>query len=93
MRPWHPPRLVVGAWLALLLLLALTVLGAYQPLGTGNTVLALAIATAKALIVLAVFMELYESNALTTGFAAAGFFWLGILLWLSLADFVTRPPA
>ena len=91
MRPWHPPRLVVGAWLALLLLLALTVFGAYQPLGTGNTVLALA--TAKALIVLAVFMELYESNALTTGFAAAGFFWLGILLWLSLADFVTRPPA
>jgi cytochrome c oxidase subunit 4 len=88
---WRPPRFLVLAWLALLALLTLTVFGAYQPLGAFNTVLAMTIALIKALIVLAVFMELRDRNALTIAFAAAGFFWLAIMLWLALADFVTRP--
>ncbi len=75
----------------MLALLTLTVFGAYQPLGSFNTVLALTIALAKALIVLAIFMELRERHALTIVFAGAGFFWLAIMLWLALADFVTRP--
>jgi hypothetical protein len=36
-------------------------------------------------------MELRERNPLRLTFAAAGFFWLGIMLWLALADYVTRP--
>jgi caa(3)-type oxidase subunit IV len=48
-------------------------------------------ALTKALIVLAIFMELRERHALTIAFAGAGFFWLAIMLWLALADFVTRP--
>ena len=87
----RPPRILLASWAGLLALLALTVVGAYQPLGAANTVLALGIALAKALIVLAIFMELRESRALVIAFAGAGFFWLGIMLWLALADFVTRP--
>lgn len=88
---WHCPRAVALSWLALLVLLGATVFLSYQPLGTFNTVIALVIATAKALIVAAVFMELRERNGVMIAFAAAGFFWLGILLWLSGTDFLTRP--
>jgi cytochrome c oxidase subunit 4 len=76
----------------LLLLLGLTVTLAYQPMGSLNTPVALVIAAGKALLVVAVFMELREGRPLLTAFAAAGFFWLAILLWLGGADFLTRPP-
>ncbi len=92
MTPYHyPARAIVASWIALMVLLALTVFGAYQPLGEGNTVLALTIATTKAAIVAAVFMELRERSALTLTFAGAGFFWLGIMLWLAFSDYATRP--
>lgn len=64
---------------------------AYQKLGSFNTPIALAIATAKALVVAAVFMELRERRPLIIAFACAGLFWLGILFWLAAADFATRP--
>jgi cytochrome c oxidase subunit IV len=85
-----PPRILVISWAALLVLLGTTVFLAYQPLGSFNLFIALLIATSKALIVAAVFMELRERSGLTIAFAAAGFFWLGILIWLSGADFITR---
>jgi cytochrome c oxidase subunit 4 len=88
----RPPRAIVLAFAALLALLALTVTLAYQPLGLFNAAAALIIATVKAALVAAVFMELaYKPRALTVAFAGAGFFWLGILLWLALSDFATRP--
>ena len=87
----YPPVALVLCWLVLLALLAMTVLLAYQPLGALNTWLALAIASGKALIVAAVFMELREQRGLTVAFALAGFLWLAILLWLAGADFLTRP--
>jgi cytochrome c oxidase subunit IV len=90
-RDWLPPTDLVLSWLGLMALLGLTVFGAYQPLGAINTVLALTIAVGKSLIVAAIFMELRRSSALTIAFAGAGFFWLGIMLWLALADFMTRP--
>jgi cytochrome c oxidase subunit 4 len=36
-------------------------------------------------------MELRERQPLMLAFAGAGFFWLGIMLWLAMADYVTRP--
>jgi cytochrome c oxidase subunit 4 len=86
-----PPRAIVISWLLLLLLLGTTVLMAYQPLGQFNLIIALFIATAKALIVAAVFMELRERGGIMIAFAIAGFFWLSILIWLSGIDFITRP--
>ncbi len=90
MSAW-PPRVLVISWAALLVLLGTTVFLAYQPLGSANLPVALCIATAKGLIVAAVFMELRERSGLMIAFAAAGFFWLGILIWLSGIDFITRP--
>jgi cytochrome c oxidase subunit 4 len=91
MRFRSPPRALLLCWLGLLTLLAVTVFAAYQPLGAFNTVLALAIASAKALLVAVVFMELRRASALTVAVAAAGMFWLAIMLWLALGDYVTRP--
>ncbi len=91
MTKWYPPRALLLAWIGLLALLGLTVAGAYQPFGAYNTVLALAIAVGKALIVAAIFMELRRGHRLILAFAGAGFFWLGIMLWLAFADYATRP--
>jgi len=90
-RTRRPPRVLLLSWLALLALLATTVTIAYIPLGVANTVIAIIIAAVKGAIVAAIFMELRERNPLTVTFAGAGFFWLGIMLWLALADYVTRP--
>ena len=69
----------------------LTVTLAYQPLGKLNSPLALTIATTKALVVAAIFMELRERRPLNIAFAGAGILWLGVLLWLAWTDFLTRP--
>jgi cytochrome c oxidase subunit 4 len=87
---WHPSRALLGAWLALLLLLTMTVVLSYVPLGSFNGVIALLIAATKAAIVAAIFMELRHRDARTYIFAGAGLFWLGILLWLGMMDFMTR---
>lgn len=87
----RPARILVISWLGLLTLLALTTGAAYLPLGATNTVVALFIATIKAALIAAIFMELRESQRLTLTFAGAGFFWLAIMLWLTLADYTTRP--
>jgi len=90
---WQPPRALVMSWLALLGLLALTVFLAYQPLAGLNFPVALTIASAKVVIVAAIFMELRERSAVTIAFASAGLFWLAILIWLSGIDFITRTAA
>lgn len=78
------------AWVGLLLLLALTLGMAYVPLGRENIAVALAIGTAKAVIVLLVFMKLVRSPPLTWIFAGAGLFWLALLFGLSFTDYATR---
>lgn len=87
---WRPSRALLVAWLALLALLAVTVTLSYVPLGSLNGVVALLIAATKAAIVAAIFMELRHRGARTYVFAGAGLFWLGILLWLGMMDFMTR---
>lgn len=77
-------------WLALMLLLAATTASAFVPLGSVNLIVSLSIAVAKALIVLLFFMELRASPALVRAFAAAGFFWLLIMIVLTGADYWHR---
>jgi cytochrome c oxidase subunit 4 len=80
-------------WLALMMLLAATTASAFVPLGDFNLPVSLAIAVTKALIVLLVFMELRSSLALVRAFAAAGFFWLLIMIVLTGADYWHRTDA
>ena len=83
-------RTVWLCWAALMLLLAATTAIAFVPLGSLNLGISLAIAAAKALLVLLLFMELRASSALVRVFAAAGFFWLLIMITLTAADYTHR---
>lgn len=63
---------------------------AFVDLGEYNAVVALAIAVIKATLVILFFMHIYYSSKLTKITVVAGFFWLGIMITLSLSDYVTR---
>lgn len=89
----HPvaaARTYVLVWIGLLTLLLLMLGSAYLPLGWLNGVVNLAIATAQALLVMIFFMHLRSSHYVLRIAAAAGFFWLALLIGLSLADFLAR---
>lgn len=83
-------RGILRCWGALMLLLALTTGLAFVPLGSAQLGVSLAIACTKALLVLLLFMELKASSGLVRVFAAAGFFWLLIMIGLTSADYTHR---
>jgi cytochrome c oxidase subunit 4 len=87
----HPTvKTFVLVWATLLVLTALTVFAATLELGPFNAVVALIIATVKALLVLLFFMELRYSTALTKVAVVSAIFFLMLLVGLSLADYLTR---
>ena len=75
-----------------LLVLTLATAGAsYVDLGGHlNAILALLIAGGKALLVILFFMHVRYSSRLTWVFVGAGFFWLMIMLALTIADTISR---
>jgi cytochrome c oxidase subunit IV len=86
-----PPRALVYAWVALLVLVGVNLGVAYIPLGAANPAIALAIAAAQALVVALVLMKLWRAVPLSRIFAITGVFWLLLLFGLSLTDYATRP--
>ena len=81
----------VALGIGLLVLTAVTVKAAFINLGPWNPVVALLIATIKATLVVLFFMHVKgASEKLTGAVVVAGFFFLGILLSLSMADYLTR---
>lgn len=80
----------VQTTVALFVLLVVTVGAAYVNLGPLNTVTAMAISLCKAALIILFFMHVRRSDPLIRLFVAAGFFWLGIMLTLTLSDFLTR---
>ena len=83
-------RTIVGAWLALLVLMLASLGSAYLKLGPWNMVAGLAIAAVKAAIVAWLFMRLRESGALIRLVAVVGLGVWFILLALSGVDYETR---
>jgi len=77
-------------WLALLALLALTAGSSLLPLGRFNLVSNLAIAVAKAALVLYFFMRIGKSRPIVRIAAAAGIVWLALLCGLALSDVLFR---
>lgn len=75
---------------ALLLGTALTVAVAYVDMGFLNTPVALIIALGKASLVILYFMHVKYSHKLVGLFAVAGFFWLIIMLSMTMQDYYTR---
>lgn len=74
----------------LLILLAATLGVAYLDLGPLNEVVALTIAIAKALLIILYFMHVRYSGRVTWVFVGLGFFWLAILVTLTMSDYLTR---
>ena len=85
-----PKGLYYTIFIALLVGTAITVAVAFVDLGPMNNVVMLAIASAKALLVILFFMHVRWSTRLTWVVAGAGFFWLLILLSITMADYLTR---
>jgi cytochrome c oxidase subunit IV len=84
-------KLYVGIWAALMVLTVVTASVSFIDLGPFNTVVALVIATCKALLVVLFFMHVkYTSEKLTKMVIVSAIFWLFILLSLSLVDYSTR---
>ena len=78
-------------WIALLCLTVITAAVSFVDLGLLNTVVALVIATVKALLVVLFFMHVkYTSEKLTKIVIVSAIFWLFLLLALSMADYATR---
>jgi cytochrome c oxidase subunit IV len=87
----HPtPRLYVVIISILIVLTIATWRIASVDLGIFNPVVALTIAVIKAVLVILFFMHVYYSSKLTKVTVGAGFFWLLILITLSLLDYLSR---
>jgi cytochrome c oxidase subunit IV len=78
---------VFGALLGLTLL---TVAVAFVDLGPLNTIMALTIAVGKATLVLLFFMHVRYSSHVIWVAVGAGAFWVGMLLVLTMSDYLTR---
>ncbi|MGA8143560.1 MAG: cytochrome C oxidase subunit IV family protein [Candidatus Acidiferrales bacterium] len=95
-----PVKNYVAVFVSLLILTGLTTTVAYIDLGQTvigkshaidwNTVAALAIAVVKMLLVVLFFMHVKYSPGLTRLVVVAGFFWLAILIALTLSDELAR---
>ena len=77
-------------YVALLLLLALTIEAARHDLGRWSFVVALLIAAIKAFLIALYFMHVRHGTPLAKLVAVASVLWLAILISLSLADYWTR---
>ncbi len=85
-----PPGTYLVIIFTLLFLTGLTVAAAYINLGRFNIVVALAIATLKATLVVLFFMHAKYSPKRTKLVIMAGIFWLIILLFMTLSDYASR---
>ena len=87
-----PTKVYVAIFVALIFLTAVTVQAAYFDLGVLNVFLALTIAVTKAILVILYFMHVKYSSRLTRVVVGAGFFWLFLLIGMTMTDFLSRGP-
>ncbi len=85
-----PLRTYLLIFASLMVLTAITVGVAFLDLGVLNDVVALAIAMLKATLVILFFMHVRHSRTMTKLTLVAAFFWLAILIGLTMADYLTR---
>jgi len=88
------PRMYILIFTALVILTVTTVYAATVDLNEHyaglNVIVALVIATCKALLVVLFFMHAYYSTKRTQLIIIAGVFWLATMLFLTLGDYATR---
>jgi cytochrome c oxidase subunit 4 len=85
-----PTRVYYTIFAILIVCTCLTVQIAFFDLGPLNTIAALVIAVFKATLVVLFFMHVKYSTRLTWVVVVGSVFWLGILLALTMGDYLTR---
>jgi cytochrome c oxidase subunit IV len=83
-------RTYLLVFLALLVLVGVTVGAALLDLGPFGPIVALLIAGLKAGLIMVFFMHLRHTTKVAWVFAALGLLWLSIMLGLTMADYLTR---
>jgi cytochrome c oxidase subunit 4 len=85
-----PTRVYYMVFAVLIVCTAITVGVAFADLGPINAIVALSIAVFKAVLVVLYFMHAKYSTRLTWAVVVASVFWLGIMLSLTMGDYLTR---
>ncbi len=85
-----PVRVYITIFLILMAMTALTVAASQIDLGKLNPIVAMTIAIVKALLVILYFMHVRYSSKLTGIIVVTGFFWLTVMIVLTLSDVLTR---
>jgi cytochrome c oxidase subunit 4 len=85
-----PTRVYYTIFAVLMFCTYLTWQIAYFDLGPFNTIAALVIAIFKAVLVILFFMHVKYSSRLTWVVVIGAVFWLGIMLALTMGDYLTR---
>jgi cytochrome c oxidase subunit 4 len=85
-----PIRTYINVFVALMVLMMLTVIAAFMPFGRLHVPIAMGIAIAKTLLIVAYFMHLKYSNKLTWLLAGGSTLWLVILLSFLFSDFLGK---
>jgi cytochrome c oxidase subunit IV len=86
-RLWRGPAL---AWIALLVLFAISLGSAYIPLGVGNITFNLFIAVVMAIVLAVFLMDLRNAQTLIRVVAVAGLFWTVLMFTLTFSDYLSR---
>ncbi len=84
------PRTYIIVFITLLIFTGLTVVAAYVDLHIFNPIVALAIATFKAVIVILYFMHVKYQSRLIKMTVSAGFFTFLVLTTMTLSDYMSR---
>jgi cytochrome c oxidase subunit 4 len=85
-----PVRIYLTIFVTLLALTAVTTAAAFVDMGPLGNLVAMAIASFKATLVILFFMHVRYSTKLTSLVVTAGLLWLAILIALTLTDYFTR---
>jgi cytochrome c oxidase subunit 4 len=89
-QPIVPQKTYLLVFLCLIGLTLLTTGVAFIDLGALNTVVALAIAFSKMLLVIMFFMGVRHSSGLVRVMVVAAFFWFALLIAFTMSDYRTR---
>jgi cytochrome c oxidase subunit IV len=85
-----PTRTYYTVFAALITLTLVTVAVSFLDLGAWHTTVGVLIGVVKASLVVLFFMHLLHSSKLSWLAALAGLFWFGIMMGLTLTDYLTR---
>lgn len=85
-----PVSVYITIFLSLMVLTALTVFASTKDFGPGNTIIAVSIAVLKATLVILFFMHVRYNDNIVRIAVFAGFLWLGVMIVLTLSDYVAR---